>query len=176
MNTFSRHASLALVLVCSACSGLPDDRFDTVGADGRIHAQVKPDALKNLRWIEGTWRGVGEGKTTAEPFFERYVFIDDTTLIVDSYTDETLEKLKNRVPYLLRGDSITSPSGFASKVAADSVTFSVRDVETTQITWRRNADSTWTAVATSLDGDSKRDYWYYRMTRVKEKPAPPKGR
>jgi hypothetical protein len=174
MNAFSRCASLAVLLVCSACSGLPDDRFDTVGADGRIRAQVKPDALKNLRWIEGTWRGVGEGTTTAEPFFERYMFIDDTTLVVDSYTDETLEKLKNRVPYLLRGDSITTPTSFAAKAAPDSVTFSIRDVETNQLTWRRNADSTWTAVATSIDGKGAREYWYYRMTRVPEKPAPPK--
>jgi hypothetical protein len=174
MNAHFRRASLALLLVSAACGGLPDDHFDTVGADGRIRAQVKPDALKNLRWIAGTWRGVGEGTTKAEPFFERYVFIDDTTLVVDSYEDETLGKLKNRVPYLLRGDSITSPTGFAAKVAADSVTFSVRDLETSQLTWRKNADSTWTAVGTSLDGSGNRSYSYYRMTRVKERPAPPK--
>lgn len=171
MKTSFCRRSLALLLACSACGGLPDDHFDTVGAAGRIRAQVKPDALKKLRWIAGTWRGVGEGQAKQDPFYERYVFIDDTTLVVETLTDETLAKVKDRVPYVLRGDSLTTPAGFAAKVAADSVTFSIRDLETSQFTWRRNGDSTWTAVVTSLDGDGTRDHFYYRMTRANTKPA-----
>ena len=42
--------------------------------------------VANLKWIEGTWRGMDGDK----PFFERYHF-EGTTMVVESLKDEKLE-------------------------------------------------------------------------------------
>ena len=55
--------------------------------------------LQKLRWIEGTWRGTGE---VDKPFFERYRFEGDTTLLVDGFEDETLSKVTDTTRFELK--------------------------------------------------------------------------
>jgi len=53
-------------------------------------AKLTAEDLKKLRWIEGTWRGTGVNQPA---FFERYRWENDTTLAVDSFENEKLEKV-----------------------------------------------------------------------------------
>ena len=48
--------------------------------------------LTKLRWIEGSWRGTGD---VDKPFYERYKFENDTTLVVESIADETFKKVND---------------------------------------------------------------------------------
>jgi hypothetical protein len=52
-----------------------------------------------FRWLEGTWRGTGEG---VQPFFERYRFEKDSTLAIDGFENEKLEKVTDTTRYELK--------------------------------------------------------------------------
>ena len=62
-------------------------------------AKLTAEDLKKLRWIEGTWRGTGVNQPA---FFERYRWENDTTLAVDSFENEKLEKVTDR-PVRIKG-------------------------------------------------------------------------
>jgi hypothetical protein len=51
--------------------------------------RVTPREFATLRWIAGDWRGGGTGGTMQPPFYERYRFADDSTLLVESFADST---------------------------------------------------------------------------------------
>jgi hypothetical protein len=55
--------------------------------------------LEKLRWIEGTWRGTGDN---VKPFFERYRFESGSSLLIDSFEDETLAKVTDTTRYELK--------------------------------------------------------------------------
>lgn len=62
-------------------------------------ASITLEELKKLRWIEGTWRGTGVDQS---PFFERYKFENDSTLLTESFADETLAKVTEVTRYELK--------------------------------------------------------------------------
>ncbi len=55
--------------------------------------------LQKLKWIEGTWRGTGE---VQPPFFERYHFENDSTLVMEELADETLNQVTKTTRYELK--------------------------------------------------------------------------
>lgn len=55
--------------------------------------------LGKLRWIEGSWRGTGDVEA---PFYERYHFENDSTLVVDSFADEKFGKLSETSRFELK--------------------------------------------------------------------------
>ena len=61
--------------------------------------RVSPDELRKLRWIEGAWRGTGDGQA---PFFERYHFENESTLVVETFVDQTLSKVTDVTRFELR--------------------------------------------------------------------------
>ena len=58
---------------------------------------TKADVAK-LKWIQGTWRGMDGDK----PFFERYR-IEETSMVVESFKGETLQKAKGRIRIISLG-------------------------------------------------------------------------
>ena len=78
-------------------------------------AVLTPKDLRALRWIEGTWRGAGGGE---KPFFERYAFVDDSTLRMESFADSTLGRVSDTTFYELRGGRFANRSARARWVAA----------------------------------------------------------
>lgn len=109
-------------------------------------AVLTPKDLRTLRWIEGTWRGTGGGE---KPFFERYAFVDDSTLRMESFADSTLARVSETTFYELRGGRFTNRNARARWVAARlkdrAVTF-VPDVGVRNLfVWRPS---------------NKRDVWY----------------
>ena len=63
--------------------------------------------FKQLRWIEGTWKGqAGKG----DPFFERYRFVNDSTIEMNSFTDSTLRTVSEKTTYVLRNGRIVHES------------------------------------------------------------------
>jgi hypothetical protein len=80
--------------------------------------------LEKLRWIEGTWRGTGDAD---KPFFERYRFENATTLAVDSFDNEKLEKVTDTTLFELKdsefGGGSEGSRWVASALDDKSVTF-----------------------------------------------------
>ncbi|HET7457295.1 MAG TPA: hypothetical protein VFJ74_06550 [Gemmatimonadaceae bacterium] len=113
---------------------------------------LTPADLAHLRWIEGTWRGSGSGQA---PFYERYRFADDSTLVVESFADSTLGRVTDVTRFELRGGTLASTPNepkpgaarwVASRFAADSaVTFAPLARARNSFTWRRDSADAWTA-------------------------------
>ena len=75
--------------------------------------------LAKLRWIEGSWRGTGGGVPT---FYERYKFENDSTLLVETLTDETLSKVSDEGRFELKDGHFGKSDGESGSVAPPSTT------------------------------------------------------
>lgn len=123
--------------------------------------------LKKLRWIEGTWKGTGD---VEKPFYERYRFESDTTLAVDSFTDDTLKKIDDTTSFELK-DGQFGNSGEGSRWAATviddkGVSFDPIAKAKNSFRWQRESDNTWTAIIEwpAADGKPSRKR-IYKMER-----------
>jgi hypothetical protein len=112
--------------------------------------------LQKLKWIEGTWRGTGDVES---PFFERYRFENETTLAVDSFTDETLTKVEDTTRFELK-DGQFGNGGDGSRWAATTidylgVTFVPFVKARNTFRWQREADNLWSATLQWPAADGK---------------------
>jgi hypothetical protein len=62
-------------------------------------ANITAVDLKKLSWIEGTWRGTGDGTA---PFYERYRFQNGDTLVVEELADGGSGAVKRTTCYELK--------------------------------------------------------------------------
>ena len=109
-------------------------------------ARVTRADLARLRWIAGSWRGTGDGQA---PFYERYRFVDDSTLLVDSFADSTLARVTETARYELRGGRLGNTGDVrwvAVAIDGQSVSFAPVARARNGFTWRRDAADAWTAV------------------------------
>lgn len=119
--------ALALFLAIGLGTAFAGKSNSTQSAAGILQqpsAKFTAADLKKLRWIEGTWRGTGGG---GEPFFERYRFENATTLAVDSFDNEKLEKVTETTLFELKdgefGGGNEGSRWVASALDDKSVTF-----------------------------------------------------
>ena len=105
------------------------------------------DDFGALRWLEGTWRGVGVGESA---FFERYRFLNDSTIAIESFTDSTLVGTPETGEVRWRDGLVTTGSGGALWVVTrrdgDAWRFEPVAGARNTFTWRRDSDDAWTAV------------------------------
>jgi len=108
-------------------------------------ARVTRAEFQQLRWIVGDWRGSGPGQA---PFYERYRFVDDSTLVVDSFRDSTFAAVTESARFELRGGRLSGPEGrwAASQLASRSVTFIPISRARNVFTWRYDSPDRWTAL------------------------------
>jgi hypothetical protein len=103
--------------------------------------------LEKLRWIEGTWRGSGDVEA---PFFERYRFENETTLAVDSFTDDTLNKVEDTTRFELKdgqfGNGGEGSRWTASLIDYQGVTFVPLAKAKNSFRWQRESNNIWTAI------------------------------
>ena len=157
----SRYCLVLLMLLACESDGVPD----------REPATVTPAQLSALRWIEGTWRAESTfGETPL--FFERYAFADDSTVMVVSYPDSTLQspettyfELRNR-RFATRGGG---PFFAAESLTAKSVSFMPLAGATNRFTWEYTGPDEWTArLSAPPEGDQPERLLVYHMLRVKQ--------
>src|ERR1700687_1111652 len=86
--------------------------------------QVSIADLAKLRWIEGTWRGTGD---VQKPFYERYHFENESTLVVEGLTDENTNKVNEVTRFEFKdGQFCGGNEGSrwcAGDIGADTITF-----------------------------------------------------
>lgn len=128
---------------------------------------VKPQELKQLRWIEGSWRGTGD---VDKPFYERYRFEDDFTLLVESFDDETFGKVTDVTRFKWK-DGVFGNEGDGARWAVseldeNSITFVPTDKARNSFRWQRESQDLWKAILDwpASDGKPARQR-VYRMER-----------
>ena len=149
-----------LLLVVTSC-----ERHDVQHGSSSTPAKLTAADLAKLRWIEGYWRGSGVDQ---KPFFERYRFENETTLAVDSFPDETLEKVDDTSRYELKDGQFTNGSYVASAIDDQGITFEpIAGKAKNSFRWQRESADKWTAILKwpAADGKPARER-VYNMERI----------
>jgi hypothetical protein len=124
--------------------------------------------LQKLKWIEGSWRGTGD---IEKPFYERYRFENDSTLLIESFDDEKLEKVSEVSRYELRDGQFGNTGDVrwvATKFDDKSITFSPVAKARNSFTWQSESKDLWKATLTWPDSDKgPAKQRIYNMERMK---------
>jgi hypothetical protein len=142
---------------------------DSQGQPKPTPAKLTAADLEKLRWIEGTWRGTGGG---VEPFFERYRFENATTLAVDGFENEKLEKVTDTTRYELKDGEFGGGSEGSRYVAIaiddNSITFAPAVKARNSFIWRRDSKDSWTAILSwPASGNKPAGERTYKLERIK---------
>ena len=177
----------ALISVSVVCAGLALFNLSgcaqtRVGTDAQSNPSPSPSPspklittseLAKLRWIEGTWRGTGGG---VPPFYERYKFENDSTLLAETLADETFAKVTEAGRFQLKDGHFGKTEGESGSVAIalddNSITFAPLGKARNYFRFQRESENSWKAILnwTAKDGTAKE--LTYLMERVS--PAKPK--
>ena len=77
------------------CGGSKEEKKETTDQPVAVQQYGKDD-LKKIKWIEGKWKGLYEGK----PFYEIYRFLNDSTLESLSYEWDGKDSSKTSRSYV----------------------------------------------------------------------------
>jgi hypothetical protein len=126
---------------------------------------ITPADLAKLRWIEGSWRGTGGG---VPPFFERYKFENDSTLVIEGLADETLSKVNEVSRFELKDGHFGSGTGDSSSVATalddNSITFAPIG-KGNYFRFQRESENSWKAILNWTDKSGAPKERIYLMER-----------
>jgi hypothetical protein len=165
MKSPKKFFSLMFSLLLTAAYGYssPDVQTGTPAPKKFTTADVA-----KLRWLEGTWRGSGVDQA---PFFERYRFENETTLAVDGFPDEKLEKVDDTSRFELKDGLFGSSYYVASSIDDTSVDFvPIAGKAKNSFRWERVSDNSWKAILKwpAEGGKPARDR-IYNMERIPAK-------
>ena len=145
----TRLGSIALLCVIVGCGqqgstpAVVNDTVHTPATTGA--ANITAGQLRQLRWIEGSWVGSGDGQAA---FAERYRFVDDSTLAVEGFTDSTGRVPSDTTFFALRAGRFGN-KGSSEWAAAHLNATEVRFIPVTarnEFTWRYVSANEWTAL------------------------------
>jgi len=166
---------LALVALISfaACAKTESQRVVQTLAPAASPApapkQITPAELAKLRWIEGTWRGTGGD---VPPFFERYKFENETTLLVETLADETLSKVSDQSRFELKdghfGYSAEGSGSVATALDDTSITFEPLGKSRNSFRWQRESANSWKAILKWTDKNGAAKERIYSMERLRQ--------
>ena len=146
------------ILVFAACHRSPDKPPAATNF-------TKADIAK-LKWIEGTWRGSGVDQA---PFFERYRFENETTLAVDTFPDEKLDKVEDTARFELKNGQFGNGSYVASSIDDKGISFEPVK-ESNSFRWERVSDNSWKATLNwPARGNKPAGERVYNMERIQGK-------
>jgi len=148
-----------LVLLVAACHRSPDAQTNRSAAKNLTTADIS-----KLRWIEGTWRGSGVDQA---PFFERYRFENESTLVVDSFPDEKMDKVGETSRFELKDGVFGNGSYVASSIDDKGIDFEPFKDANNSFRWERVSDNAWKATLKwPAKGDKPARERVYNMERI----------
>ncbi|HEV2826463.1 MAG TPA: hypothetical protein VGW76_02585 [Pyrinomonadaceae bacterium] len=134
-----------------------------------IPKQITPAELAKLRWIEGAWRGTGG---EVPPFFERYKFENESTLVVETLEDESLSKVTDVSRFELKDGHFGSGTADAGSVAIalddNSISFAPLG-KGNFFRFQRESDNSWKAILNWTDKNGAPKERVYLMQRLPDK-------
>lgn len=139
---------MAAVAGLSGCAGAATPSAPApAGSAIPLAVHMPREDFARLAWLEGTWRGEGVGEP---PFWERYRFVNDTTVRIESFTDSALAHPPETGEIRWRDGMVTIGSGGSLWVVTrwDRSTLRFEPVAGARndFMWRRDSDDAWTAV------------------------------
>ncbi len=138
----------------------------TTTVSAPVPKQITPTELEQLRWIQGTWRGTGGDVPT---FYERYMFADDSTLIVETMADDTLSKTSDESRFELKDGHFGYSTGDSGSVATaldeNSITFAPLGKSRNSFRWQRESADSWKAILNWTDKNGALKERVYLMER-----------
>ena len=125
---------------------------------------VKASDFKKLQWLAGDWVGSGG---EYEAFYERYTFVNDSTIEQQSFSDAGMKTVTDRSTIALRKGRITSGGGTSryDAVALDAtgVSFVSSKPGGNSFVFKRASKGKWLATIRSAGG--KRTVYEMRPKR-----------
>jgi hypothetical protein len=123
--------------------------------------------LVKLRWIEGSWRGTGDEQP---PFYERYKFENDSTLVVETLADDTMSKVTEVDRFELKdghfGKNANDSGSVAIALDEESITFAPLGKARNFFRFQRESANSWRAILNWTDKDGKAKERIYHMARL----------
>lgn len=133
-----RRTLLCLLVTALACGGK-----DAV--EGQP-AQVSLERFQLLRFLQGNWRGTGGGD---EPFYESYLFVDDSTIRTFTYADSTFAQARDSGLVQWRAGEVAVEGGNARWMAVSfdstAMEFSPQRGATNLFRWTPETRDRWAA-------------------------------
>lgn len=149
-------------------SPTPSARAQETSTQAAKPKKISPVELVKLRWIEGTWRGTGD---IDKPFYERYYFEGDSTLVVEGLADETLSKVTDVTRFELKdgafGNAGEGSRWVATQLEDKSVTFEPFAQARNSFRWQQESKDVWKAILNwPATGDKPARQRVYLMERL----------
>lgn len=126
-------------------------------------------ALKDfarLGWLVGSWRGrLPDGGS----FYERYRLLDDSTIKMRSFTDDTFSRATDSARITLRGGTVADEGGarwIATRLDSTGVDFASEHDASNNFTWARQSPNSWKAILNSIDRRGQPQTVIYPMQRI----------
>ena len=161
MTTRIITTAILLLLLFAACQRSRDAQTNPPVATNFTTADIA-----KLKWLEGTWRGSGVDQA---PFFERYRFENESTLAVDSFPDEKLDRVEDTSRFELKDGKFGNGSYAASAIDNNSVNFEPITANNS-FRWERVSENAWKAtLKTRARGDKPATERIYNMERIEGK-------
>lgn len=162
---------LLLTLLLAACG--TDDGVDGESTTTATAARVPPpasvtlDEFASLRWLEGTWAG---DDPAGAPFYERYAFVDDSTIRAESSPDSTFPSVDGASEIRLRAGRVTTGEETmewaVTSIDDRAVRFDPIRGARNSFVWRSRSDSVWVATLNWTDADGESHEREYTMRRM----------
>lgn len=160
-------SSLVLLTVAGCARNQPANPAQKSSIPSPSPRLITMADLAKLRWIEGSWRGTGDGQ---EPFYERYKFENDSTLLVETLADDTLSKVTETDRFELKdghfGKSANDSGSVAIALDDNSITFAPLGKSRNFFRFQRESDNSWRAILTWTDKDGAAKERIYHMERL----------
>jgi hypothetical protein len=167
MRTLAASVALALAAACKpAQDRIPIDTGART-ADSIAAGQYTVADFRNLRWLEGRWRGfMPDGKT----FYEQYRFLDDSTIAMHSFADSTFTRSTDSSRVQLRNSAVTSAGLTAAWVAtrldSTGADFAPQRGVSNRFTWARESATRWNATLRWTDSDGRPQSVVYALHKL----------
>lgn len=151
-------AVLLVMLLFAACQ-----RSTETPTNPPVATNFTTADIAKLKWLEGTWRGSGVDQA---PFFERYRFENESTLAVDTFPDEKLDKIEDTSRFELKDGKFGNGRYAASAIDNNSVNFEPITANNS-FRWERVSDNVWKAtLRTRAQGNRPATERIYNMERI----------
>ena len=104
------------------------------------------------------------------PFFERYRFENESTLAVDSFPDEKLDKVDDTTRFELKDGTFGNANYVASAIDDNGINFEPAGKSKNSFRWERVSDNAWKATLKwPAEGNKPARERIYNMERIQGK-------
>jgi hypothetical protein len=161
--------ALAAAWAGASCGGRDQAQTAESAEAPPTAATVTSAEFGQLSWLEGDWRGHGVDQS---PFYERYRFVDDSTLLVESFADSTLAQVTRVSRVELRAGQVVDRGESSRYVLTEldsaQAFFAPLEGVSNSFRWRRGASpDTWTATVLWIDDSGARGERVYQLERIR---------